>query len=287
MSVFIVIPCYNVKNKIDKVISKSLKYADKIIIVDDKCPEQTGNYVKHKIKNKKILVIFNNKNLGVGGATMIGYRTAIKLNAKVIVKMDGDGQMNPYYIPNLVKNIIEGKADYCKGNRFFNKSIVIKMPFIRLVGNFLLSFISKFSTGYWNIFDFTNGYTAISSKALKKISFSKISKNFFFETDILYNLYLKNIKVIDINIPAIYNNSKSNLKISNVFFYFFKGNIKNFLKRVYLIHLKNNFLKKIIFLILFTITSYYYSIIIYELIIIVLVFFILDFLKIPIRRNDQ
>ena len=287
MSVFIVIPCYNVKNKIDKVISKSLKYADKIIIVDDKCPEQTGYYVKHKIKNKKILVIFNNKNLGVGGATMIGYRAATKLNAKVIVKMDGDGQMNPYYIPNLVKNIIEGKADYCKGNRFFNKSIVIKMPFIRLVGNFLLSFISKFSTGYWNIFDFTNGYTAISSQALKKISFSKISKNFFFETDILYNLYLKNIKVIDINIPAIYNNSKSNLKISNVFFYFFKGNIKNFLKRVYLIHLKNNFLKKIIFLILFTITSYYYSIIIYELIIIVLVFFILDFLKIPIRRNDQ
>ena len=287
MSIFIVIPCYNVKNKIDKVISKSLKYADKIIIVDDKCPEQTGNYVKHKIKNKKILVIFNNKNLGVGGATMIGYRTAIKLNAKVIVKMDGDGQMNPYYIPNLVKNIIEGKADYCKGNRFFNKSIVIKMPFIRLVGNFLLSFISKFSTGYWNIFDFTNGYTAISSKALKKISFSKISKNFFFETDILYNLYLKNIKVIDINIPAIYNNSKSNLKISNVFLYFFKGNIKNFLKRVYLIYLKNNFLKKIIFFILFTITSYYYSIIIYELIILVSVFFILDFLKIPIRRNDQ
>lgn len=287
MSVFIVIPCYNVKNKIDKVISKSLKYADKIIIVDDKCPEQTGNYVKHKIKNKKILVIFNNKNLGVGGATMIGYRTAIKLNAKVIVKMDGDGQMNPYYIPNLVKNIIEGKAGYCKGNRLFNKSIVIKMPFIRLVGNFLLSFISKFSTGYWNIFDFTNGYTAISSQALKKISSSKISKNFFFETDILYNLYLKNIKVIDINIPAIYNNSKSNLKISNVFLYFFKGNIKNFLKRVYLIHLKNNFLKKIIFFILFTVTSYYYSIIIYELIIIVSVFFILDFFKIPIRRNDQ
>ena len=180
MSVFIIIPCYNVKNKIYKVISKSLKYADKIIIIDDKCPQQTGNYVKNKIKNKKILVIFNNKNLGVGGATMIGYRTAIKLNAKVIVKIDGDGQMNPYHIPNLVKNIKGGKAGYCKGNRFFNKSVVNKMPLIRLVGNFILSFLSKFSTGYWNIFDFTNGYTAISSHALKKISFSNISKNFFF-----------------------------------------------------------------------------------------------------------
>ena len=286
MSVFIVIPCYNVKNKIYKVISKSLKYADKIIIVDDKCPEQTGNYVKNRIKNKKILVIFNNKNLGVGGATMIGYKAAIKLNAKVIVKMDGDGQMNPYYIPNLVKNIKEGKAGYCKGNRFINKSIINKMPLIRLVGNFFLSFLSKSSTGYWNIFDFTNGYTAISSHALKKISFSNISKNFFFETDILYNLYLKNIKVIDVYIPAIYNNSKSNLKISNVFLYFFKGNIKNFIKRVYFIHLKKNFFKKIILFVILTIASYYYSIIFYEFIVLVLAFLILDFLKIPIRKND-
>lgn len=286
MSVFIVIPCYNVKNKIYKVISRSLKYADKIIIVDDKCPERTGNYVKNKIKNKKILVIFNNKNLGVGGATMVGYRAAIKLNAKIIVKMDGDGQMNPYYISNLVKKIKEGKAGYCKGNRFFNKSIVNKMPLIRLVGNFFLSFLGKFSTGYWNIFDFTNGYTAISSRVLKKISFSNVSKNFFFETDFLYNLYLKNTKVIDINIPAIYNDSKSNLKISNVFLYFLGGNIKNFLKRVYLMHLKKNFSKKIILFVILTVASYYYSIIFYEFIVLVLTFLILDFLKIPNRKND-
>ena len=126
MSVFIIIPCYNVKNKIYKVISKSLKYADKIIIIDDKCPQQTGNYVKNKIKNKKILVIFNNKNLGVGGATMIGYRAAIKLNAKVIVKIDGDGQMNPYHIPNLVKNIKEVRLVTVKEIDFLTKVLLIK-----------------------------------------------------------------------------------------------------------------------------------------------------------------
>ena len=125
MSIFIVIPCYKVKNKISKVILKSLKYADKIIIVDDKCPESTGMYVKKKIKSKKILVLFNKQNLGVGGATKVGYRAAAKLNAKIVVKMDGDDQMNPNYIPKLVKNIREGKADYCKGNRFFNISVII------------------------------------------------------------------------------------------------------------------------------------------------------------------
>jgi len=286
MSIFIVIPCYKVKKKIYKVISKSLKYVDKIIIVDDKCPEQTGDYVQKKIKNKKVLVLFNKKNQGVGGAMKKGYKAAMKLNAKIIVKMDGDDQMKPYYIPRLVKDIKEGRAGYCKGNRFFNKSVIKKMPFIRLVGNLLLSFISKFSTGYWNIFDITNGYTAISTSSLKKINFANISNNFFFETDILYNLYLKNIKVVDVNIPAVYNDSESNLKILNVFYYFLKGNLKNLLNRLYLMYLKKNILKKIILFFLITLVSYHYNILVYQFIFVVFLFFILDFFKLPIRKND-
>tara|TARA_B100000795_G_C22804353_1_gene443882 strand:+ start:1125 stop:1985 length:861 start_codon:yes stop_codon:yes gene_type:complete len=286
MSIFIVIPCYKVKKKIYKVISKSLKYVDKIIIVDDKCPEQTGAYVKKKIKNKKVLVLFNKKNQGVGGAMKKGYKAAIKLNAKIIVKMDGDDQMKPYYIPHLVKDIKEGRAGYCKGNRFFNKSVIKKMPFIRLVGNLLLSFISKFSTGYWNIFDITNGYTAISTSALKKINFANISNNYFFETDILYNLYLKNINVVDVNIPAVYNDSESNLKILNVFYYFLKGNLKNLVNRLYLMYLKKNILKKIILFFLITLVSYHYNILVYQFIFVVFIFFILDFFKLPIRKND-
>ena len=286
MSIFIVIPCYKVKKKIYKVISKSLKYVDKIIIVDDKCPEQTGAYVKKTIKNKKVLVLFNKKNQGVGGAMKKGYKAAIKLNAKIIVKMDGDDQMKPYYIPHLVKDIKEGRAGYCKGNRFFNKSVIKKMPFIRLVGNLLLSFISKFSTGYWNIFDITNGYTAISTSALKKINFANISNNYFFETDILYNLYLKNINVVDVNIPAVYNDSESNLKILNVFYYFLKGNLKNLVNRLYLMYLKKNILKKIILFFLITLVSYHYNILVYQFIFVVFIFFILDFFKLPIRKND-
>ena len=286
MSIFIVIPCYKVKKKIYKVISKSLKYVDKIIIVDDKCPEQTGDYVQKKIKNKKVLVLFNKKNQGVGGAMKKGYKAAMKLNAKIIVKMDGDDQMKPYYIPRLVKDIKEGRAGYCKGNRFFNKSVIKKMPFIRLVGNLLLSFISKFSTGYWNIFDITNGYTAISTSSLKKINFANISNNFFFETDILYNLYLKNIKVVDVNIPAVYNDSESNLEILNVFYYFLKGNLKNLLNRLYLMYLKKNILKKIILFFLITLVSYHYNILVYQFIFVVFLFFILDFFKLPIRKND-
>lgn len=286
MSVIIVIPCYKVKNKIYGVIRKSIKYVDKIVIIDDKCPEQTGNYIKKKIKNKKILVIYNKKNLGVGGATIEGYKAAIKLKAKIIVKMDGDDQMNPYYIPYLIKNIKNGNAGYCKGNRFFDVGVFKKMPVIRLIGNFFLSIISKFSTGYWNIFDFTNGYTAISNEIIKKIDFSKISKNFFFETDLLYHLYLQNIRVVDIKIPAVYNNSESNLKIHSVFMYFLKGNLSNFFKRLYLMYLKKNLSFKIVIFLLISIISYHNQILIYQFIILIFVFFILDFSKIPIRKND-
>ena len=284
MSVFIVIPCYKVKNKISKVIKNSIKYADKIIIVDDKCPQQTGNFVKKRIKNKKIIVLFNKKNLGVGGATIEGYKIAVKLKAKIIIKMDGDDQMNPNYIPHLIKDIQNNKAGYCKGNRFHDLNILTKMPIVRLLGNIFLSLLSKFSTGYWNIFDFTNGYTAISYVSLKKISLTKISKNFFFETDLLHYLYLKNIKVSDVKIPAIYNNSKSNLVISNVFFYFLIGNISNFFKRIYEIYLKKFFSIKIIIFLAITLVSYHFDILIYQFIILFCVFFVLDFLKIPKKR---
>lgn len=287
MSVFIVIPCYKVKNKISKVIKNSLKFADKIIIVDDKCPQNTGNFVKKKIRNNKIIVLFNKKNLGVGGATIKGYKIAIKLKAKIIIKMDGDDQMNPNYIPNLIENLQNGKAGYCKGNRFYNLNVATKMPLIRLLGNIFLSIISKFSTGYWNIFDFTNGYTAISHITLKKISFSNVSNNFFFETDFLHNLYLKNIKVLDVNIPAIYNNSKSNLVISKVFFYFLTGNILNFFKRINKIYFKKNFLLKMIILLIITLFNCYYGLLNYQILIIVVIFFVIDFSNIPVRKNDH
>jgi len=286
MSTIIVIPCYKVKKKISKVINKSLKFAKKIIIIDDKCPQQTGNFVKKNYKSKKILVLFNKKNIGVGGAVKRGYEEALKLKAKYIIKIDGDDQMNPKYIPLLLKNIKNLNADYCKGNRFFSLDIINKMPFIRLVGNFFLSIISMFSTGYWNIFDFTNGYTAISAKALKKLKLSKISNNFFFETDMIFYLYLNNLKVKDVKIPAIYNNSESNLIISKIFIYFIKGNIINFLNRIYAVYFKKFFFIKFLFIFFLLLFSYYLKIFLYFLILFLFIFFIIVLFNILYRKND-
>lgn len=135
-------------------------------------------------------------------------------------------------IHKFVIPIAKGEADYTKGNRFFNFSDSIGMPKIRLLGNIALSFLTKASSGYWKIFDPTNGYTAISTTILKLIPIDKLSKRYFFESDMLFRLSIANAKVVDVPMKAVYEDEESNLHIRKIFFPFLKGNITNFFKRL-------------------------------------------------------
>lgn len=175
----VVIPCYKVRNKILDVIERCGPEVSKIYVVDDCCPEGTGYAVKSACFDPRIELIFHLKNMGVGGATMTGYSRAIADGAHIIVKVDGDGQMDPVFLPNLISPILSGEADYVKGNRFYNLEDIANMPRIRVLGNSVLSLFSKFSTGYWHLFDPTNGYTAIHASVAKLLPFPKISERFF------------------------------------------------------------------------------------------------------------
>ena len=233
-SICIVVPVYNVGNKIVDFISSIPDYVDKIIVIDDKCPLKSGLILKKNIpENKKLNILFNENNLGVGGTVKRGYNEALKSNEDIIIKIDGDGQMDPEYINLFLKKAINESADYVKGNRFFFSKDILNMSLIRIIGNIGVSFLGKISTGYWDIFDFTNGYTLIKTQTLKKINLSQLKNNYFFETDLLYHLNLINAKVRDIYIPAKYSKVKSNLKIRKIFFYFFFYNMLNFIKRIY------------------------------------------------------
>ena len=185
------------------------------------------------MKDKRIRVFFNKTNLGVGGAVMTGYKQALKDGIDIIVKVDGDGQMDPKLIPDFVKPIIEGKCDYTKGNRFFFLENVSKMPTLRLIGNAFLSLLTKISSGYWDLFDPTNGYTAISKKVLIHLPLEKVSKRFFFETDMLFRLNTIRAAVMDIPMNAKYDDEVSNLKVSRILFEFLFKHLRNFIKRVF------------------------------------------------------
>ncbi len=229
----VVIPSYKVVRHIEDVILQIPQQIWHIYVIDDCCPENSGKFVEEKISDPRVRIIYNKENLGVGGAVMVGYRAAIDDGAEVIVKIDGDGQMDPSLIWNFVEPILNGEADYTKGNRFFDLEEIRAMPASRLFGNAILSLITKISTGYWNLFDPTNGYTAIHADVARHLPFRKISNRYFFETDILFRLNTLRAVVIDVPMDAKYGFETSGLKISEIIGEFMFKHIRNFLKRIF------------------------------------------------------
>ena len=231
--VAVVIPAFRAAASIVDVVQRVGDEAVHIIVVDDACPEESGRTVQREVSDPRIDVIFNAKNLGVGGAMVTGYRRALELGADICVKLDADGQMDPALIPSLIAPVLAGNADYAKGNRFFHIRDVVEMPKVRLLGNAGLSFLNKMSSGYWNVFDPTNGFTAIHAVCLKNIELDKLDSGFFFESDLLFRLHLIEAVVGDVPMRAVYADETSNLSPLREAPRFFARHTRNFLKRIF------------------------------------------------------
>jgi len=233
MKIAVVIPSFKVSKHILSVIKSIGPEVSRIYVVDDCCPEFTGRHVIDLCHDERVSVIWHPVNLGVGGAVLTGYQAAIDDRCEVIVKVDGDGQMDPNLINLFVEPLLSGEADYAKGNRFYNLANIGLMPPLRVMGNAVLSFMTKLSSGYWSIFDPTNGFTAIHAKVAQRLPFEKISKRYFFETDMLFRLNLLRAAVVDIPMDAKYGDEVSNLKITRVIPEFLGKHVKNFYKRIF------------------------------------------------------
>ena len=220
MKIAVVIPCYRVRSQILKVLAGIGAEVHLIYVVDDKCPEKTGEFVLDEVIDPRVQVVFNSVNLGVGGAVLNGYLNAVEDGADVIIKMDGDGQMDASYIPALVRPIEEGKADYVKGNRFFSPDHIIQMPLLRMIGNSALSFINKLVSGYWNTMDPTNGFTAIHANVVRLLPVKAIDRRYFFESDMLFRLGTFRAVVAEVPMKAKYADEVSHLNIGKTLFTF-------------------------------------------------------------------
>jgi dolichol-phosphate mannosyltransferase len=229
----VVIPSYKVCDHILGVINQIGPEVCRIYVVDDCCPDGSGHFVENNCKDERIIVIRHSENKGVGGAVMTGYQAAIHDDMEIIVKVDGDGQMDPGLILDFVAPIAAGEADYTKGNRFFDLEHIHAMPAVRLFGNAALSFMTKLSSGYWDLFDPTNGYTAIHKDVARHLPFQKISQRYFFETDMLFRLNTLRAVVADIPMDSKYGDEVSNLKISKIVGEFLLKHVRNFGKRVF------------------------------------------------------
>jgi len=205
----------------------------RVFVVDDACPDGTGDLVAEKCDDDRVQIIRQARNTGVGGATVAGYRAALGVGADIIVKVDGDGQMDPALIPDLIRPITSGRADYAKGNRFHRMDALTGMPTVRIVGNMVLSLATKLSSGYWGMLDPTNGFTAIEARVARLLPLDDLAEGFFFESDMLFRLGLLRAVVADVPMQARYGTETSQLRIHREAGRFLFGHYVNATKRIW------------------------------------------------------
>jgi glycosyltransferase involved in cell wall biosynthesis len=210
----VVVPAYNEEDHVGDVIRGIPDYVDYVLVVDDCSTDRTGAVVRgFESSDPRVRYVRNEKNLGVGGAILHGHEEALKLGSDIDVVMAGDNQMDPTYIPKLLDPIIDQDYDYVKGNRFLRNGHLRGMPKQRVFGNYTLTFMTKAASGYWNIFDPQNGYTALKMSTFEYLDREHISRKYQFENDLLIHLSVISAKVKDVAIPSRYDTEVSKIKM--------------------------------------------------------------------------
>ena len=213
MRICVVVPAFNEESSVDTVVRSVPSLVDHIIVVDDASTDSTARVVADCAKaDSRVELVRRQRRGGVGAAVMSGHERVFQLGGDVSVVMAGDDQMDPKYLPALLDKILAG-YDYAKGNRFLAEGHLSEMPTHRVLGNTLLSILAKLASGYWNIFDHDNGYTAIRCEMLKKLPLNRISQDYNFERDMLVQLNILGARVADVPIESRYPNRYSKIHL--------------------------------------------------------------------------
>lgn len=223
-SVAVVVPAYNEEEFVGDVIDGVPSFVDRIYAVDDRSTDDTYDVIEQATarvnKNREptapfdsVVVPFRHEeNQGVGAAILTGYRQAQKDEVDIVATMDGDDQMDPAFLPDLLDPIVDGDAEYTKGDRLAAPEYVSDMSRWRLLGNVLLTVLMRFSSGYWRLRDPQNGYTAISREALLALDFDSLYEQYGFRNDVLVRLNVAGYRVFDVPHPARYEDETSGIR---------------------------------------------------------------------------
>jgi glycosyltransferase involved in cell wall biosynthesis len=229
----VVVPAHNEQELIGKTIKQVPEFVDHIIVVDDKSSDDTSSAAL-AIGDPRVVLIRHEVNTGVGGAIMTGHQKALAIGGDIDVVMAGDAQMDPDYLPALLDPIVEDGYGFTKANRFFSWNSFNGMPRHRIFGNVALSFMTKFASGYWHLFDPQNGYTAIRQDVLQRLPLDRIKKNYQFENDLLIHLSILGVRAKDVPIPAMYGEEVSGMRMRRVVPQIMSLLFSGFWKRVWL-----------------------------------------------------
>jgi glycosyltransferase involved in cell wall biosynthesis len=227
----VVVPAHNEQALIETTIKSIPDYVEHVIVVDDASTDETYA-VAMAVNDPRVEVIRHETNTGVGGAVLSGHRRAADRGADVAVVMAGDGQMDPAHLPELLDAICVHGYDFAKGNRFFAFGSFAGMPRHRIVGSMIIGLLTKAATGYWQIFDPLNGYTAIRTSVLQRIPLDRIRRDYSFEADLLIHLNTVGALALDVPIPARYGSEVSGVRLPRASVSFLSTLFRGFWRRM-------------------------------------------------------
>jgi len=240
LSIAAVVPAYNESKLIGKTILTMPDLVDHIIVINDSSTDDTSAQAR-AVGDNRVVVIDHRVNTGVGGAIIDGHIRALELGADVNVVMAGDAQMDPAYLPDLLDPLCDQGYEFTKANRFYSATSYSGMPLVRMVGSILLSFATKAASGYWNLFDPQNGYTATRRSALHRLPLRRIALGYPFENDFLIWLNIANVRAKDVPIPALYGDAVSSMRIGRVIWPIGRLLFTGFWRRMLLKHVLQSF----------------------------------------------
>lgn len=253
----VVVPAYNEEGFVGTVIETMPDFVDRIYVVDDCSTDGTWAEIQEHatgeqrtgrstsdtndsvVAGDRIVPIQHEENRGAGGAIKTGYLHALADGVDVTVTVDADGQMDPNLMARFVDPIVEGRADYAKGNRLANAEFQAEMPRFRLLGNWMLTFLTQIASGYWRTRDPQNGYTAISIDALEAVDVEEMYEYYGYCNDLLVKLNAAGMRVADVPMPATYGDEESSIKYGE-----YIPNVSGMLFRNFLWRLRTRYLSR-------------------------------------------
>lgn len=214
----VVVPAHNEVRLIVQAVKQVPEFVDDIIVVDDASTDGTLHRLQSSVVRKGLCSIRHRTNGGVGAAIVTGYKKALMLGAEVVAVMAGDAQMDPEDLPKLLAPVIDGKAEYAKGDRLSWPGVAKTMPVVRFVGNHLLSFITRFTSGYRQVRDSQCGYTAVSAKTLSALNLDRLYQRYGFPNDMLAHLFTRSARLEQVPVRPIYGPERSEISLFTVLF---------------------------------------------------------------------
>lgn len=215
-SVAVVMPAYNVQGHIARAVLSMPTFVDLVVVVDDASEDATAERAA-AAGTSRLEIVRHERNRGVGAAIQSGYERAMTRGAQLVAVMAGDAQMDPADLPRLLDPLVEGRADYAKGNRFRHDEIWRAMPKSRLFGNIVLSLLTKLTSGYIQVFDSQCGYTVISREALQAID-GRFFARYGYPNDLLARLRVVGARVAERPVRPVYEGQASGIRLWTVLY---------------------------------------------------------------------